>query len=47
MSWTDEFWKPIKLNDGRAIATLEEAREFISTLPPMSRAAAHWRDAEE
>jgi hypothetical protein len=34
MPWTDSFWKPIKLNDGRALTTLGDARELISTLPP-------------
>jgi hypothetical protein len=47
MPWSDAFWRPIKLKDGRALATLGDARELISTLPPMSQAAAHWQDAEE
>jgi hypothetical protein len=37
MAWSDEFWKPIKLKDGRTLATLGDAREFISTLPPLSQ----------
>src|ERR1700722_10040896 len=29
MPWTDSFWKPIKLNDGRVPNTLGDARDFI------------------
>jgi hypothetical protein len=47
MPWTDPFWKPIKLNDGRALATLGDARELIASLPAMKRAEGHWQDAEE
>jgi hypothetical protein len=47
MAWSDQFWKPIKLKDGREIATLGDARELISTLPAMSQAEAHWQDVEE
>jgi hypothetical protein len=47
MPWTDNFWKPIKLNDGRAIVTLDDARELIATLPPVHQGAEHWQDADE
>jgi hypothetical protein len=47
MPWSDAFWKPIKLKDRRALATLGDAREFISTLPPMRQTAAQWQDAED
>jgi hypothetical protein len=47
MPWTEAFWRPIKLEDGRTLATLGDAREFISTLPPMRQTAAQWQDAEE
>jgi hypothetical protein len=33
MAWSDEFWKPIKLKDGRSVATLAEARVLILSLP--------------
>jgi hypothetical protein len=47
MPWTDSFWKPIKLNDGRTLTTLDDARELISTLPPTAQVAERWLDAEE
>jgi hypothetical protein len=47
MPWSDPFWKPIKLNDGRLLSTLEDAREFIATLPALKQADGHWQDAEE
>jgi hypothetical protein len=47
MPWTDEFWRPIRRKAGPTLTTLGDAREFISTLPPLSQAAAHWQDAEE
>ena len=47
MPWTAPFWKPIKLNDGRTLTTLGDARELIATLPALKRAEAHWQDAEE
>ena len=47
MSQTDPFRKPIKLNDGRTLTTLGDARELISTLPPTAQVAERWLDAEE
>jgi hypothetical protein len=47
MPWTDQFWKPIKLNDGRVLSTLGDARELIATLPALKQADAHWQDADE
>jgi hypothetical protein len=47
MPWTAEFWRPIVLKDGRALATLEDARELIATLPPLQQGSEHWQDAEE
>jgi hypothetical protein len=47
MAWSDEFWKLIRLKDGRAIATLGDARELISTLPPIIQGSEHWQDVEE
>jgi hypothetical protein len=47
MPWTDSFWKPIKLNDGRVLTTLDDAREFIATLPALTQAEGHWRNADE
>jgi hypothetical protein len=47
MPWSDPFWKPIKLSDGRTLTTLGDARELISTLPPTAKVAERWLDAEE
>jgi hypothetical protein len=47
MPWSEPFWKPIKLKDGRLLTTLGDARELIATLPVLKRAESHWRDAEE
>jgi hypothetical protein len=47
MPWTGPFWKPIKLNDGRVLSTLGDARELISTLPPTARIAERWLNANE
>ena len=47
MPWTDPFWKPIKLNDGRTLTTLGDARELISTLPPAAQVAERWLDVDE
>jgi hypothetical protein len=47
MPWTDRFWKPIKLNDGRTLTTLGDARDFIATLPALKHAEGHWQDADE
>jgi hypothetical protein len=47
MAWTEPFWKPIKLRDGRTLTTLDDARELISTLPPTAQVAERWLDADE
>jgi hypothetical protein len=47
VAWTDSFWKPIKLNDGRVLNTLGDARELIATLLALKRAEAHWQHADE
>jgi hypothetical protein len=47
MAWSDPFWKPIKLNDGRVLSTLGDARELIATLPSLKQAEGHWQDADE
>ena len=47
MPWTDPFWKPIKLNDGRVLTTLDDARELIANLPVMKQAEGDWQNAEE
>jgi hypothetical protein len=47
MPWTDPFWKPIKLNDGRMLRTLGDAFELFTALPALKQAEGHWRDADE
>jgi hypothetical protein len=47
MAWSDPFWKPIKLNDGRVLRTLGDAFELFAALPAQKQAEGHWRDADE
>jgi hypothetical protein len=47
MPWTDPFWKPIKLKDGRTIATLGEGRVFILALPAALQGTPLWLEATE
>jgi hypothetical protein len=47
MPWNAQFWKPIKLSDGRKIATLHDARALIELLPSPRQANPHWRDADD
>ena len=47
MPWTDPFWKPIKLNDGRMLRTLGDAFELFTALPALKQAEGNWRDADE
>ena len=46
MAWTEPFWKPIKLRDGRTLTTLEHARELIAALPASKQAESHWQDSQ-
>jgi hypothetical protein len=47
MAWSDQFWKPIKLKDGRMLRTLGDAFELFATLPALKQAEGHWQDANE
>jgi hypothetical protein len=47
MSWTDQFWKPIKLADGRVIKSLADERALMSALTDEKRESPHWRYATE
>jgi hypothetical protein len=47
MNWQTNFCKPIRLKDGRTMATLGEARSFIHTLPRNRRHNAYWSFAAE
>jgi hypothetical protein len=43
MPWTRKLAVPIKLNDGRTIATLGQAREMMLSLPIDHRRGNMWR----
>ena len=45
--WSRKLTRPIALNDGRALATLSEARAFILALPEPHQHSERWRYAEE
>jgi len=47
MGWQTKFWKPIKLKDGRTIATLADARMLIMELPPHHQNKPDWENAGE
>jgi len=47
MTWSDPFWKPIKLKDGRMLRTLGDAFELLAGLPALKQAEGHWQDANE
>jgi hypothetical protein len=46
IGWARSF-KPIPLADGRAIASLAQARDFIALLPPSSQGGRQWKYAGE
>jgi hypothetical protein len=45
MTWYRKFPTIFYLNDGRAIATLANARDLLLGLPEIQQANIHWRDA--
>ena len=47
MRWNSKMPKPVKLNDGRAISTLEDARDLMLSLPELHQRNAHWQYAGE
>jgi hypothetical protein len=47
MAWTDEFWKPIRLNDGRTIRTLDDARAVVAGLPELRRVNQNWQEVSD
>ena len=47
MAWSDPFWKPIKLNNGRVLRTLGDAFELFAALPAPKQTEDHWREADE
>jgi hypothetical protein len=47
MPWTRKFPEPIKLKDGRKIATLGQARELMLALPERHQIRPFWQYAAE
>lgn len=47
MSWSTLFPAPIVLKDGRAIATLAQARALMLNLPFRNQNRLHWQFADE
>jgi hypothetical protein len=47
MPWSRALTTPIKLKDGRTLATLGEAREMMLSVPPLHRRGPVWRYAAE
>jgi hypothetical protein len=45
--WSRRFDDPIPLPDGRALATLRDAGEYIVSLPRSEQVKPHWRTAVE
>lgn len=45
--WARRFEEPIKLPDGRALATLRQAGDYITELPEATHTAAEWQAAME
>ena len=47
MTWSRRLPEPLRLNDGRTIATLAEARDLMLTLPHDPEIDPRWREAAE
>ena len=47
MTWSRRLPQPVRLNDGRTIATLAQARDLMLTLAEQRQTNPHWRDAAE
>ena len=45
--WSRRFFDPIDLPDGRQLATLRDAAEYITALPAREHDLPHWRAAIE
>jgi hypothetical protein len=43
MPWSTKFLEPIVLKDGRAIATLDEARALMLSLPRQRQVRPYWQ----
>jgi hypothetical protein len=42
MAWSQTFFDPIELPDGRRLATLRDAAEYITELPKAEHDAPEW-----
>ena len=47
VSWDKSFDRPVVLPDGRMLRTLEDARQYILTLPKSEQASTAWEVAIE
>jgi hypothetical protein len=47
MPWTRKFPEPIKLKNGRTVATLGQARELMLALPERHQIRPFWQYAAE
>jgi hypothetical protein len=47
MPWTRSLIPPLKLNDGRRLATLSDARMLMLTLPTIHQMNGHWQHAAD
>jgi len=47
MPWSRRLPKSLRLNDGRTLSTLAEARDLLLDLPPLDQAHPQWIDAGE
>ena len=45
MQWTARFDEPIRLGTGKALRTLRDAADHITTLPRQLAELEHWQDA--
>ncbi|MEH2507600.1 MULTISPECIES: hypothetical protein [unclassified Bradyrhizobium] len=47
MPWSTPFDDPIPLRSGRKLATLQQAADYVMTLPEKVQHEAHWQVAVE
>lgn len=47
MTWSRRLPQPLRLNDGRTIATLAQARDLMLALAEERETNPHWREAAE
>jgi hypothetical protein len=47
MTWNRKLPKSLRLNDGRTITTLANARDMLLKLPQDDQAHSHWMSAGE